>query len=175
MDAQITPTPYRLAKHHGDIDAPEISQTTRRYAYRLVGVVESMWRRDWIRKEQYDAFCKFERDLERANRPPGCTAAYDVSEVADLPDNDWGPLDRKIDAQRRVENALVAIGHPETAEAVRACATSNLNLEQIGRKFSAEKNKTAALAAGKQLVQIGLYRLAVHYGFVQSRDSPVAA
>lgn len=180
MDAQITPTPYRLAKHQGDIDAPEISQTTRRYAYRLVGVVEGMRRRDEITKEQWEAYQQFEKYAERAAKLPPCVGGYRMrvdgggGGFQDDPDSDWGPLDHMIRAHERTRSALHSVGGRH-AEALLYCALNPTNLETVGRTFGGETNKAQAIAVGREILKTACERLTVHYGYINTRGSPKAA
>lgn len=163
----IAPTPERLAKH-AEWETPRSDTRTKRSHHRIISVVEGMHRRGWVWDEQFQAFQRFERDLNKADRVrlPMCQYGRPFY-CADSSDNPWGPLDDKMAAVFRVREASAAIGHPNMVRAVSIAATQECTLESIGRTVAEERNKTAAIAAGKLLMQLGTYRLAVHYQFIR--------
>jgi hypothetical protein len=163
----IGPTLERLSKL-GEWETPQTDKKAKRLHHRIISVVEGMHRRGWVEDEQFQAFLRFERDLNKADRVrlPMCQYGRPFY-CADSSDNPWGPLDDKTAAVFRVREASVAIGHPNMVRAVSIAATQECTLESIGRIVAGEGNKTAAIAAGKLLMQLGTYRLAVHYQFIR--------
>lgn len=164
-DAIISPTPERLAKH-SDWETPQSDRKTRRQHHRMIGVIEGMHRRGWIRDEQRNAFALFDRHLAKADRVHVPMCQYGRPFVGG-DDSPWDPLDIKADAIARVRAATAAIGHEPTARALAIAALRECTLEDIGRSICGEGNKTAAIGAAKIMLQIGTHRLAVHYQLVR--------
>jgi hypothetical protein len=161
----ITPTPERLRKHP-DWDTPLSDRKTKRAHHRSISVVEGMHRRGWATDEGKQAFEIWTRQLERAERihVPMCNYGRPFVSA----DNGiWSPEDAKTAAVFKVRDAVASIGHDNTARALTIAALRECTLESIGREVSGEGNKTAAIAAAKQLMQIGLHRLAIHYQLIR--------
>lgn len=168
MDYQ-TPTAQRLRHHSGMIDAPERTQRTARLAYRLVSPVETLFRTGEISEDQWNAYCRFERDYSKSHKVHSLIAQYGARQgpsgtpasqmAADL----LAPEDIRLDASRRIIRAVDAIAHPPTVGILVHLVANEATLHSAGLIFTAYSQRQAATAAAKALVQSGLYRLAAHY------------
>ncbi len=172
--ATIAPTPERIAKAHGHIDAPIVDQKTSRAAWRVFGVMEGMRRRGWLSDEQQAAYIRFAADYEKADRIHSVIGGYG-DRIGGTQQDDgtpWDPLDHKIDAHRKVMAALDAIAYPRVAAALISTVVEETTLDRIGRIHAGENVKNRAIAAAKQMLQIGTYMLAKHYGMIAARRDP---
>jgi len=175
----IYPTPERLAKHAGGIEAPEVTRTTQRRAYRLTGPVEAMHRDGSISDEQWAAYQRFERDYVKSSAVHGLVAAYGAprggngTPASQMAADILCPEDVRLQASRRLLEAVQAIGHPPTVGILVHLITNDASLYSAGLLFTDYSNRNACIAAAKERVQRGLYDLAVHYGAcARARDRP---
>lgn len=173
----VAPTPERLKKAP-HVERPMKDQKTKRDAWRIVSPVETMYKRGQLSEECWQAFQRFERDLDRADRVTSAVAKYGDraatggTPVSQLATEVICPEDIKTAAVRRVEEAIGAIGHVPTIAALKTVSLKETTLEEIGRKFGGWKNKPQATAAAVTMIQQGCYRLAVHYGYFRQSGRP---
>jgi len=165
MTDTIAPTPERLAKHT-DWETPQSDRKTKREHHRVITVVEGMHRRGWLNDEQRDAFARWSRQLERAERIHMPMCQYGRPFVGGA-ESMWDSVDIKNSAVMSIREACTSIGVPNEIRALTMAAMTETTLEAIGREIGCEGNKTSAITAGKTLLQSGTYRLALHYGFVR--------
>lgn len=170
----MSPTRERIAKAHGHIDKPQVDQKTKRDAWRLISVVEGMLRRGWLSEEQKIAFERFATDFTKAEhvRSMICGYGQHIPSTRDEDGTPWDPLDHKIAAHKRAMAAMEAVSYPRIVDALKHVVTEETTLEKIGRQFAMETNKNAAIAAGKQMLQIGTYALLKHYERLNYRRDP---
>jgi hypothetical protein len=173
----IAPTPERLSKAVY-VEKPAKDQKTKRDAWRIVSPVETMYKRGQLSEECWQAYQRFERDLDRADRVTSAIAKYGEragaggTPVSQLATEVICPEDIKIAAIQRVEEAMEAIGHTPTIAALKTAILKETTLEEIGRKFGGWRNKAQACAAAVTMIQHGCYRLAVHYGYLRKPGRP---
>lgn len=175
----IAPTQDRLRKAP-HVERPSLDQKTKRDAWRIVGIAETMWKRGQLSDDCWQAFQRFERDYDRADRVSSAIAKYGEragagrTPVSQLATEVICPEDLKTAATQRIEQAMEAVGHVPTIAVLITMITKETTLEDIGRKFGGWKNAPQARAAAVTMVQQGCYRLAQFYGFARSRDRPAA-
>ena len=175
----IAPTQDRIRKAV-HVEKPSFDQKTKRDAWRIVGVAETMWKRGQLSEECWEAFQRFERDYDRADRVSSAIAKYGEragaggTPVSQLATEVICPEDIKAAAVRRVEEAMDEIGHRPTVCVLVTMITKETTLEDLGRRFGGWKNAPQARAAAVTMIQQGCYRLAQFYGFANPRDRPAA-
>jgi len=179
MTALLGPTRERLAKAAG-FDVPAVDQKSRRQAFRLVDVIETMKRDGRLRDEQVNAFRQFEKDFTNSQRSSvllcryGEQASGGGTPLSQLAYDILCPEERRAEAFGKARDAAVTVGEPRTVEALLMIVTEACNLERIGREVLMVMNKSQAIAVAARTVQMGTYMLALHYGYMQppTRASP---
>lgn len=166
--ALLGPTRERLAKC-GDFDVPITDTKRRRQAFRIVGVVETMWRAGSLPDRSMTAFKAFEKDLSMAHGSRGLLSRYgdDVTGIGTpltQQVNDLLVAEGRSEAHRRLAGALKAIGEPRAVETLLALATKDIKLEDIGRAILNIGNKAQAIVAARFTVKFGTWNLAGYYG-----------
>ena len=174
--ALLGPTRERLGKC-GDFDIPITDAKRRRQAFRIVGVVETMWRAGSLPDRSMTAFKAFEKDLSIAHGSRGLLSRYgdDVTGIGTPLTQQVSDLlaaEHRSEAHRSLAGALKAIGEPRTVETLLALATKDVKLEDIGRAILLIGNRQQAVAAARRTVQCGTYNLAEHYGTADERINP---
>lgn len=179
ISLDLAPTTERLRKAV-HVEKPSQDQKTKRDAWRIVGVVETMYKRGQLSDECWEAFQRFERDVDRADRVSSAIAKYGEragiggTPVSQLAADVFCPEDLKVAAVRRVEEAMEAIGHVPTVAALMTVILKETTLEKLGRQFFGWKDAKQARAAAVTALQHGCYSLAQFYGFARARDRPAA-
>jgi hypothetical protein len=152
------PTIERLRHAYG-YDAPEMSQTTRRVAYKAHTPFEAMRRRKSIDAEHFEAAKKLTKHYEGALgvRVGDGDGGHDLD--AEFPEIYHGQM--LVNAWRQVT--------PDEKKALKALIEETSTVEDIGRDWLGCRQRGQAHIAGVALVRTGLDRLAIYWAF-KSRD-----
>lgn len=163
LGSENGPNEFQARKCQENLEAPSNDQKTKRENWRLISPVESLYRREAISPDQWQAFCLFERDLTRAEKLPPITPAY--GERIGGQSTDDGPCHviLKNQAKRRYEAALAAVGSPGMMGVIRACAEQPMTLARLGRDVLGITHRQMATGAAIHSIKDGTYRLWLHY------------
>ncbi len=173
----LGPTVERL-RRAPDFDVPVVDEKRRRPAFRIVDVVETMFRDGKIREEQVNAFRQFERDYNEASKSSvllcryGERASGGGTPLSQLASDLLCPEERRADAFRRASDAAKAVCEPRSVEVLVKLVTEQPTLEQLGRSVLMILNKPQATAAAMRTVQTATWHLAQHYGYITDRLRP---
>lgn len=173
----VGPTAERL-RRAPDFDVPLVDEKRRRPAFRIVDVIETMFRVGKIRAEQVNAFRQFERDYTEANRGGSLLSRYGErasgggTPITQLASDLLCPEERRADAYRRVSDAAQAVAEPRCVEMLIAVVTKQSTLEDLGRDILMIGNKSQAVAVASRTLQMATWHLAQHYGYLDSHPRP---
>jgi hypothetical protein len=172
MTTLLGPTRQRVDKAAG-VDVPIVDQRSRRQAFRVVDVIETMGRRGKLHDFQAAAFRRFEKDYTTVHKSSvllgryGAAASGSGTPLSQLANDLLCPEERRADAYTRVSEAALAVGEPRTVEALILVVSSDATLEDIGRVVLMIGNRPQAKVAAERTLQMGTYGLARHYGLVR--------
>lgn len=173
----IGPTAERL-RRAPDFDVPVVDEKRRRAAFRIVDVIETMFRVGKIREEQKNAFRQFEKDYTEANRGSALLSRYGErasgggTPISQLASDLLCPEERRAEAFRKVSEAAQAVCEPRCVEMLIAVVTEQASLEDLGRRVLMVQNSAQAKAVASRTLQMATWHLAQHYGYLDSHPRP---
>lgn len=175
--SMLGPTAERL-RHASGCDVPLIDSKSRRHAFRVVDVIETMFRVGKIRTEQYNAFRQFEKDYAKAQKGVmrlsrfGDRASGGGTPISQLAIDLLCPEECRMDAYAKISAAANAVGEPRCVEMLIAASTERTTLEELGRQVLLIGNKAQAAAVASRTLQMATWHLAQHYGYLDSHPRP---
>lgn len=155
-----------------------VDDKRRRQTFRIVDVVETMFRDGKIRQEQINSFRQFERDYTTAVKSSVLLARYGErasgggTPLSQLASDLLCPEERRADAYRKASDAAKAVCEPSSVEILIKLVTEQPTLEQLGRNVLMVPNKSQAIAAAARTIQTATWHLAQHYGYLDSHPRP---
>ena len=158
----ICPTKERLRRD--TFEAPEISQTVDRRAFRALSYPERMG----LKPELCDAYADFVRAVDEATatRPGVGDYGERVNGGCDPHASMAALADRRIKAGREMLRAVHTITDTKTALAlVRLLAGDKP--ETIGRTVLGRRNTPQAIAAAQERIEMACVSLAIGYGYIR--------
>lgn len=158
----ILPTKERLRRDA--FETPHIDQKTDRRAYRALSVPEQMG----LPGELCDAFLDFTRAVDGAAAIRAGVGDYGerVTGGSDPQGSMAALADRRIQAGREVLRVLHTITEPKTAHVLLRLVSGD-KPEAIGRGILGKGNKTAAIAAAHERIEMACVSLAIGYGYIR--------
>lgn len=158
----LIPTKERLRRDQ--FEAPHVDQKTDRRAFRALSVPEQMG----LAPELCDAFLDFCRAVDDAiaTRPGVGDYGERVNGGSDPHASMAALADRRIKASREVLRVVHTITDTKTAQVL--CRLVNGDKpEAIGRSVLGKGNKTAAIAAAHERIEMACASLAIGYGYIR--------
>lgn len=167
----VHPTRERLRHARHSVESPAIDRKQDRRAWRIVSLVETLFRGDRISEPSYRAFKRFETDWQHARFVPsrvcrygassGSTPAHQMAE--DAMDGAEMQAERRLFAAEKALAAQAAVGGQPLQALMMLVADDDMTIEEIGRCLSGYGGKMQAQAAGLTYIRIALDRLQQHY------------
>lgn len=158
----LLPTKERLRRDQ--FEAPCVDQKTDRRAFRVLSVPEQLG----LRPELCEAFANFHDAVERSIAVKSGVGDYGerVNGGSDPHASMAAIADRRIKASMEVLRVVHTITDKKTAEVlIRLLAKDKP--EDIGRRVLGKGNKTAAIAAAHERIEMACTALAIGYGYIR--------
>lgn len=158
----ISPTPERLRRDR--FETPDVNQRTDRRAFRALTVPEQMG----LSAELCDAYLDFVRAVEQASATKAGVGDYGerVNGGSDPQGSMAALADRRMAAGRELMRATHTVTDSKTAYVLIRLLAGD-NPEAIGRGVLGKRNKTAAIAAAHERIEMACCSLAIGYGYIR--------
>lgn len=167
----ISPTKERLRQIRTGVDAPAVDRHTSRSAYRILPLVEQLYRQGKVSEHCFKHYRRFEDDWNAARFYPSRVCKYGSQSSSTTPlhqmteqamDAAEAQVERRLFAAERLRAARDAIGGM-ALQAIEMAVEQNVSLEDIGKAIFRYSGKMQSQAVGMILIHDALNRLHEHY------------
>jgi len=165
----VWPTAERLRKSH--YEGPAVDQQTSRKNFRILSLMETIYRQHKISENAWKAYRRFEGDwtasqyhASRVCRYGASSGSTPLNQLTDIAmDAAEMGIERRSFAEQRVRSALAAVGGQPQVALLMVIDSASGDLAAIGRAISGYRAKMQAQAAAMTLIHVALDRLCLHY------------